>query len=429
MVIGIVVGVTLRDEDESFESYMKCKKAGLECDRKVHYVAYIGQLFIQMLECLVIPLITSSIISAIGGIDLSLSGLMGRSALVYSLSTTVISTILGLIMVFALQPGVAITGDQFEEGKNTSSTDALMDLSRNMIPENLVQATLYHYKTNEMDVNGRYQEGTNILGLVSFSIVLGMAMSKMEERAAPLQTFFTLLSKLMIMITGYLLWLSPLGIGSLIATQFLEMPTISKTLHSLGVYCVSVIVGLGIHGIIVLPCIYIICTHLLPFRFISRMSQALITAFVTASSSITLPVTISCMEQKNRIDPRVSKFVLPLGATVNMDGTALYMAVSAIFIAQVRQRTCLFVDFITVFITSTVVSIGTAGIPNSTIISIVITLNTLGLPAEDVSIILAVDWILDRFSTVINVLSDAVGAGIIALICRRELARRPCNIM
>jgi Na+/H+-dicarboxylate symporter len=159
----------------------------------------------------------------------------------------------------------------------------------------------------------------------------------------------------------------------------------------------------------------------MPFRFIGNMMNALTTAFGTASSSATLPVTMECLENKNRVDPRVSKFVLPIGATINMDGTALYEAVAAIFIAQVRGFTLTFGNVIAISITATAASIGAAGIPQAGLVTMVMVLDTVGLPADDVGMILAVDWLLDRFRTVVNVLGDCIGAGIVYHLSRKEL--------
>merc|ERR1712008_494532 len=162
--------------------------------------------------------------------------------------------------------------------------------------------------------------------------------------------------------------------------------------------------GLSIHGLLILPLIYGVMTRSLPFKFISNMANALATAFGTASSSATLPVTIDALENNNKIDPRITRFILPIGATINMDGTALYEAVAAIFIAQVRGITLDAGKVIAISITATA-----AGIPQAGLVTMVMVLQTVGLPPTDVALILAVDWLLDRFTTGKNVLGDAIG--------------------
>ena len=171
----------------------------------------------------------------------------------------------------------------------------------------------------------------------------------------------------------------------------------------------------------VLPAIYTIVTKKIPLKFIANMTNAITTAFGTGSSSATLPVTINLLETKNKVDPRVCRFVLPIGATINMDGTALYEAVAAIFIAQVNNLNLSLGQICAVSITATAASIGAAGIPQAGLVTMVMVLETVGLPPDDITIILAVDWLLDRFRTTINVVGDSVGAGIVNHLSAGEL--------
>jgi len=213
------------------------------------------------------------------------------------------------------------------------------------------------------------------------------------------------------------------GVFFLIGGQVLGTKDFGLVLNQLGWYFTTVMAGLFIHGFIVLPIILTVFTRSLPFRFIGNMTNACTTAFGTGSSSATLPVTISLLEEKNNVDPRVCRFVLPIGATINMDGTALYEAVAAIFIAQVNGMALSIGQILAVSITATAASIGAAGIPQAGLVTMVMVLETVGLPPEDVTIILAVDWLLDRFRTAINVLGDSIGAGLVYHLSKGELDR------
>merc|ERR1719480_40660 len=184
---------------------------------------------------------------------------------------------------------------------------------------------------------------------------------------------------------------------------------------------VTVTLGITFHGFVILPLIYSIVTRSLPFKFIGKMGPALATAFGTASSSATLPVTVSSLEEGCRVDQRISRFILPIGATINMDGTALYEAVAAIFISQVNGMELSIGQVIAISITATAASIGAAGIPQAGLVTMVMVLETVGLPPEDVTIILAVDWLLDRCRTTINVIGDSIGAGIVNHLSQGEL--------
>ena len=178
-------------------------------------------------------------------------------------------------------------------------------------------------------------------------------------------------------------------------------------------YMGTVLLGLGIHGFLTLPLLFWLFTKNNPFRHLLYMSPALLTAWSTASSSATLPLTLDCAQNNARIRPRVAGFVLPIGATINMDGTALYEAVAAIFIAQAFGYELAFTQLLLIFITATLVSIGAAGIPEAGLFMMVIVLAAVGLPPEGIGLILAVDWLLDRFRTAINVWGDSIGAAVI----------------
>ncbi|XP_067255250.1 solute carrier family 1 member 3b isoform X4 [Chanodichthys erythropterus] len=214
---------------------------------------------------------------------------------------------------------------------------------------------------------------------------------------------------------------APIGILFLIAGKIVEMDDITEMGGQLGMYTVTVIIGLMIHGMIVLPTLYFVITRKNPFVFITGLLQALITALGTSSSSATLPVTFKCLEENNNVDKRVTRFVLPVGATINMDGTALYEALAAIFIAQVNNMEMNFGQIITISITATAASIGAAGIPQAGLVTMVIVLTSVGLPTDDITLIIAVDWFLDRLRTTTNVLGDSIGAGIIEFLSKDEL--------
>jgi len=436
VVGGVIFGICLR------------QRAAPWTDREVMYVAYIGKLFLRMLKALILPLIIPSLIAAIGQLDMNLSGKVGGRAVAYYMSTTVLAVILGIILVSAIHPGVAgsAEGDitKVGESRNVTAVDTLLDLARNLFPPNLLQAAIQQYRTvlkypgdvayNDSkdhfrdpgnlytwEIDGEYTFNTNILGLVFFSVILGITLATMEEKGKPLIDFFACMSEAMMTITTWVIYMAPVGVFFLIGGQVLEMADFSVVAGQLGLYFMTVLIGLGVHGFVVLPIIFTICTRRLPFKFIANMTNAFTTAFGTASSSATLPVTIKLLEEDNGVDPRIARFVLPIGATINMDGTALYEAVAALFIAQVRSMSMSVGQVIAISITATAASIGAAGIPQAGLVTMVMVLDTVGLPAEDVTIILAVDWLLDRFRTAINVLGDSIGAGLVYHLSKAEL--------
>ncbi|XP_011638619.1 excitatory amino acid transporter 1-like isoform X1 [Pogonomyrmex barbatus] len=425
---GVILGIILRNSRERWTP------------REIMYINYVGDLFLRMLKSLILPLIISSLISAIGSLDLSLSGRIGARAIGYYMATTICAVILGIILVVSIQPGHGSAASETKKpAQNVSTVDTLMDLVRNMFPPNLVQACIAQHRTEpklpdnassdlpleEWELEEKIVPGSNILGLVVFATVMGITLGKMGPQAKPLLSFFDSLSGAMMLITNWVIWLSPIGVLSLVASKITEMKSLEEVVSQLGMYFLTVLIALLIHGFLVLPGMYFLLTKKNPYIYISNMAEALVTAFGTSSSSATLPLAISCLENKNGIDPRVTRFVMPIGATVNMDGTALYEAVAAIFISQVRKISLSFGQLIAISITATAASIGAAGIPQAGLVTMVMVLDTVRLPANDVFLIIAVDWLLDRCRTTINVIGDSLGAGIVQYLSRNELAALP----
>uniref|UniRef100_A0A8C0VKA1 Amino acid transporter n=1 Tax=Cyanistes caeruleus TaxID=156563 RepID=A0A8C0VKA1_CYACU len=319
-------------------------------DLEKQYFSFPGELLMRMLKMLILPLITSSLMSGLATMDSKACGKMGVITITYYLWTTFMAVTVGIILVVSIHPGAAAQKDNYSVGKVVlSSADALLDLIR----------------------------------------------------------YF------------------PFGIVFLIAGKILEMEDPSVIGQKLGLYVITVVSGLAFHGIILLPLLFVLITKKNPFAFIQGILQALLIALATSSSSATLPITLKCLLENNGIDRRVARFVLPVGATINMDGTALYEAVAAIFIAQVNEYELDLGQIITISITASAASIGAAGIPQSGLVTMVIVLTSVGLPTEDITLIIAVDWALDRLRTMTNVLGDALAAGIIAHVCEKDFAPKP----
>ncbi|XP_074035138.1 excitatory amino acid transporter 1 isoform X2 [Leptinotarsa decemlineata] len=424
VILGAIVGIVLRSSKDNWT------------DREIMYIGYVGDVFLRMLKSLILPLIISSLVSAIASLDLSLSSKIAARAIAYYLTTTFAAVVLGMIVVVTIRPGVGHEEDDSMKSevasRNVLTSDTLLDLVRNMFPPNIVEACIFQSRTklvpvqNETDLT-KFQidketiQNTNILGLVVVAAALGIAIAQLGEEARTMANFFHNLMAVSMKITSWVIFLSPVGIFFLVASEVLQMDDIGKVMASLGWYFFTVCLGLAIQGFVILPILYFLLTRKNPVRFIQNMGVAIVTAFGTASSSATLPVTIRCLEENNGVDRRVARFALPIGSTINMDGTALYEAVAAIFIAQVRQVPMDFGTLVAISVTATAASIGAAGIPQAGLVTMVMVLDTVGLPAESVSLILAVDWLLDRFRTAINVMGDAFGAGIVYHRSLKEL--------
>ncbi|XP_035463143.1 excitatory amino acid transporter 1 [Scophthalmus maximus] len=442
VVVGIILGFALRPYKMTY--------------REVKYFSFPGELLMRMLQMLVLPLLVSSLITGMAALDSKASGKMGMRAVIYYMTTTFIAVFIGILIVLIIHPG---KGSKAEFGKQQkieqiSPADAFLDLIRNMFPPNLVQACTQQFKTRygkrvvhvtvtvndtifNNSTNGTQEvmeitreevipvpgqvNGVNALGLVVFSMCFGLIIGNMKEQGQLLRDFFDSLNEAIMRLVAIIMWYAPIGILFLIAGKIVEMDDLTQMGGQLGMYTITVIIGLLIHGVLILPTLYFVITRQNPFIFIAGLLQALVTALGTSSSSATLPVTFKCLEENNKIDKRITRFVLPVGATINMDGTALYEALAALFIAQVNNIEMNFGQIITISITATAASIGAAGIPQAGLVTMVIVLTSVGLPTDDITLIIAVDWFLDRLRTTTNVLGDSIGAGIVEFLSRHEL--------
>ncbi|MBN3306430.1 EAA2 protein, partial [Amia calva] len=403
-------------------------------------ISFPGDILMRLLKMLILPLIISSLITGLAGLDARSSGRMGSRAMVYYMSTTVIAAVLGVILVLGIHPGnpklrtpSAGQPASSPRGQEVSSVDAFLDLIRNLFPENLVQACFQQVQTVVKKIPAPpisqcvcinslpspplpslcLSLSLSFPGLIGFFITFGICMGKMGERAKLMSEFFNILNEIIMRMVTMIMWIC----GKIAAIGDLE--TVAR---QLGMYMVTVMVGLCIHGGLILPLIFFTVTRKNPFHFYAGIFQAWITALGTASSAGTLPVTFRCLEENLHIDKRVTRFVLPIGATINMDGTALYEAVAAIFIAQMNAIELDAGQIITVSLTATLASVGAASIPSAGLVTMLLILTAVGLPTQDISLLIAVDWLLDRMRTSINVVGDSFGAGIVDHLSRVELA-------
>ena len=375
---------------------------------------FLGTLFMNALKMLIVPLIMSSIITGIAGIsDGSALGRLGGKTLLYYLTTSLLAVLVGLLMVNLLAPGLvdgeparevisfmgeADTAGIAERVQGRGAGD-VVDIFIRMIPANIVAAA----------AQGK------MLGLIFFSLLFGYFMTRIEgSPAATLKDFWQGVFAVMMKITDWVMMFAPLGVFALVAK--VVATTGFAAFEPLMVFFFTVLGALAIHLLLVLPVLLRLIGGVNPLRHFKAMTPALLTAFSTASSSATLPITMDCVERRAGVSNQTTSFVLPLGATVNMDGTALYECVAAMFIAQAYGLELSFATQFTVVLVALLTSIGVAGIPAASLVAITIILTAIGLPVEAVGLILAVDRVLDMCRTSVNVFSDSCGAVLIARI-------------
>ncbi|XP_072031936.1 excitatory amino acid transporter 1-like [Amphiura filiformis] len=443
LLIGTIIGFSIKLG--SGKEYTK---------EEIDYISFPGTLFLNSLKMVIIPLIVSSLIAGMASLDKQSSGKLGGKAILYYFTTTFIAVILGMIVVAIIKPGKhgkPTTPENVKKMEEVDTVYAFMDLLRNLIPPNIVQACFQTYKTSanvvevtkmnltaesgvemndstkELEFAGKFEDKTNILGLVVFSILFGTIIGRMEKQGEPVRMFVNSFMEAIMKIVSIIIWFTPIGVFFLILGKILEMDDWETTFQQIGLFCLTVMLGLALHAFIALPLLYFIFTRKNPVTVLVGVAPALMTAFATASSSATLPITLTSLEENLGIDRRVTRFVLPIGATINMDGTALYEAVGAIFIAQLNSATYSLTlsKVVAISITATLASVGAAGVPQAGLVTMVIVLNAVGLPIDDIALILVIDWLLDRCRTTINVWGDSIGTVIIYERSKDDLEHLP----
>jgi len=372
-------------------------------------LVFIGTLFLQALKMLIVPLVVSSIIVGMMDINPATLGRLGGKTLLYYALSSLIAILVGLMMVNLLQPGIADgepvrdmiglsadTGGVLEQVGNRSSGDLAQVFIR-MVPANIVAAA----------ANGQ------MLGLIFFSLLFGYFVSRLDEpQAATQKQFWRGLLDVMMLMTSWVMRFAPLGVFALVCKVIIVSG--ADAFAPLALFFLTVLLALLCHLLLVLPLVLKYIARVGPAAHFRAMMPALLTAFSTSSSSATLPVTLDCVEKRAGVSNGVSGFTLPLGATVNMDGTALYECVAAMFIAQAYGLQLDFVTQFTVVLIALMTSIGVAGIPSASLVAISIILAAIGLPVEAIGLILVVDRVLDMCRTAVNVFSDSVAAVTIA---------------
>lgn len=390
---------------------------GLALDRETGAVGvtfysifdFVGKLFLNALKMLIVPLIISSIVVGIAGVGGTQGlGRLGGKTLTYYAMTSLLAILVGLVAVNLIQPGV-VDGDPREVFGFTGDTASLQERIGDKGGGDVVEVFLRMIPTNVVEAAAQGQ----MLGLIFFSLLYGFFLSRITEDYAEAQyNFFQGMFEIMMRITDLVMRFAPLGVFALVARTVMD--TGLAAFGPLALFVVTVVLALAVHFLVVLPLLLYFLGGVNPLRHYQAMGAALLTAFSTASSSATLPVTMECVEKNAGVSNKVTSFVLPLGATVNMDGTALYECVAAVFIAQAYGIELSMGTQFLVVLLALLTSIGVAGIPAASLVAIAIILGAVGLPLEGIGLILAVDRLLDMLRTAVNVFSDSCGAVIIA---------------
>jgi Na+/H+-dicarboxylate symporter len=411
IIIGLILGLAVG---------LLFVQLGLPAEFVLDYIKPIGTIFINCLKMIAVPLVLASLIVGVANLgDVAKLGRIGGKTIAAYLSTTVVAVSIGLILVNVFQPGKSLpTGTRdnlmaLYDSNVTSRTTAAESLKNqsplqpvvDMVPENIFAAA---------SNNG------SMLQVVFFALLVGIALLQIPaKKGTPVIAFFDGLNDVIIKIVGFIMLLAPYGVFALMASLIVEITgedpdSALSLLLALLKYSLVVLFGLALMVLLVYPLILKVFTKINYLDFFRALRPAQLLAFSTSSSSATLPVTMKQVEEELGVSEEVSSFVLPLGATINMDGTCLYQGVAAVFIAQALGLDLNLSQQLMIVLTATLASIGSAGVPGAGLIMLIIVLESIDVPAAGLALILAPDRILDMFRTVVNVTGDAMVCSVVA---------------
>ncbi|MBM7713209.1 Na+/H+-dicarboxylate symporter [Bacillus thermophilus] len=370
---------------------------GLIFGQSIEVIKPLGDLFLRLIKFIIAPLVLATLVIGVASIgDPKSLGRVGTKTIGYYLITTAVAIVIGLGTAFIVSPGKGLSIEVQEKEVEVNETEGVIQTFLNIVPENPFLALT---------------EG-NILQIIFFAIFVGLAITLVGEKAGPVYRFFDGFAEVMFRITGIVMRFAPIGILGLVApiigqygTQVL-LPLL-KIIIAVGIACL-------LHAIAVYSVSVKIFAKMSPLTFFKGITPAAVVAFSTASSAGTLPVTIKNTQENLGVSNKISSFVLPLGATINMDGTAIYQGVAVLFIAQFYNLELSFMQIVTVVITTVLASIGTAGVPGAGMIMLAMVLGAIGLPLEGIAVIAGIDRILDMFRTTVNIVGDASAAVVVA---------------
>ncbi|PKP34587.1 MAG: dicarboxylate/amino acid:cation symporter [Bacteroidetes bacterium HGW-Bacteroidetes-17] len=364
-------------------------------------VDWMGILFLKMLKLIMIPLILSSLISGISNVgSVEHLGRLGLKTMIFYMSTSLIAILTGLFFVNLFKPGIgADLNFSFKVEGLMDQQRSFKEIILDIVPDNIFTA----FNDNQ------------ILSVIFFAILFGFFITQISPRPRQVLTdAFNAIFDVMMKITMFFIKFTPLGIFGIVSRIIAEQDDLGHLVQRMSLYMGTIILAMSVHFLITLPLIISVFGRVNPWKHMKNMTLPLLTAFSTSSSSATLPLTMNAVENNSGVSRKISSFTLPLGATINMDGAALYECVAAIFIAQAYGIDLTVLQQIIIVFTALLASIGSAGIPMAGLVMITIVLSAVGLPLEGVGLILAVDRLIDMFRTATNVWSDTCGAVVIA---------------
>lgn len=390
MIVGLILGIAINQFELQENAFMREQVVG-------GFLKMVGDIFIRSLKVLVVPLVFVSLVCGTAAMnDVRKLGTIGLKTVGLYLFTTCVAISLAMGMAFLFKPGVGVVENNELEAYVASTAPSIWEVITNMFPTNPFEAM----------ANGE------MLQVIVFSILFGLALVVSGEPGKRILAVFADLNEIVLKLVLILMLIAPFGVFAKITIVFAEEGP--KAFGDLARYFFLVIAVLVVHGLFVYPSLLKLLSKLSPIQFLRNFYKVQIFAFSTASSNATLPITLETAEKKLGVNNSTASFTIPLGATINMDGTAIMQGVATVFIAQLSGIDLSLGQILMVVVTATLASIGTAGVPGVGLVMLAMVLNQVGLPVEKISMIVGIDRILDMLRTAVNVTGDAVVTCIVA---------------
>nr|XP_018900573.1 PREDICTED: putative sodium-dependent excitatory amino acid transporter glt-6 [Bemisia tabaci]XP_018900574.1 PREDICTED: putative sodium-dependent excitatory amino acid transporter glt-6 [Bemisia tabaci] len=420
VILGAILGFILRPQNLTADT--------------VTLISYPGELFMRTLKLLVLPFVITCIIIGTASLNIQKNGKIAVRTLAYFFSTSMLNVVIGMILVLLIHPGSSGLKPHEHKPKGlkpqVSILDGFLDIGRNLLPDNLFLATLETTYTKYDLVpgtNGTYKKiidtraGTDMIGIVVFCMMFGSILGTLGSKRQIVIDFFSVIYDVLMKLLLGVIWCTPVCVGSIICGKIASIPDISSALDRLAWFILTVLVALALYHFIIIQLIYFFFLRKNPFKYYVQLGPSLLTAFATSSKAASLPITFKVLEDEVKMNKRITRFVLPLG-NLNLNGTAAFMTIGVIFIAQMNNMPLGIGDYVNLLITVTFLSMSMATIPSASLIIIVMLCNIIHAPVEDVSLLFAVDWLLDRARTVNNILGDCYTIAVVQKLSEKELA-------
>ncbi|KAI5751956.1 hypothetical protein M8J77_012471 [Diaphorina citri] len=420
VILGIFFGITLRGANVSPDALV--------------LIGFPGEIFMRTLQLLILPFIISCIIVGVSTLDLRKNSKVAVRTLLYFLFSATTSSLIGVISVSLIRPGEITLANK--NGTNHSAAppaskltmmDGFLDMGRNLVPNNIFQATFQQTYTDYVEHNGtlkrvlKQRDGTATLGIIFFCIVFGAILGTLGPKKKTVLEFFQTVYTIMLKILLIAIWMTPIGVCSVITSKLISIEDMTVTMRQLSKFVATSIGGFLVYHLIVIQLIYFLFTRKNPYKYYVNFFPAILTAFATSSKSAALPITFQVMDEKVKMSQQVTRFVLPIGNSIHMTGLAQFIPICVIFIAQMRGMDVTLGLTMNIWIASIFMSMSVAGVPSAGIIMVIMLCVAVGVPTEDVSLLFAVDWLVDRVRTTVNLMGDCYAVAVVDHLSRHEL--------